>query len=333
MPPTFAPWWCCEHGAEFETRGDGLHCPAGAHHVPIRDGIPRFVDGSNYADAFGNQWKTYRLTQLDSYTGTSISRDRLRRNLGEELWGRLSGTRVLECGCGAGRFTEVLLDEGAQVTSVDLSEAVEANADSFPPSESHRVAQADIAALPLAPRQFDVVLCLGVVQHTPRPERTIAALYKQVAPGGSLVFDHYTYSLPRMTRITVPIARTWLLRQPTERQLAFTTRLVDRLLPLHRRSGRLALVVRRVSPITSYYHVYPELPDRLRREWALLDTHDSLTAVYKRMRTSGQLRRTLERLEATDVVCVRAGNGIEVRARRPVTTPPRRASDGHARGD
>lgn len=290
-------------------------CPIGNHGVPSRDGIPRFVGGTNYADAFGNQWKTYRLTQLDSYTGTSISRERLRRNLGESLWARLAGAQLLECGCGAGRFTEVLLAEGARVTSVDLSEAVDANAENFPIDESHRVAQADITALPLASGQFDIVLCLGVVQHTPDPEKTIAALYEQVRPGGHLVFDHYTYSLPRLTRVGVPIVRMWLLRQPPDRQLAATIRLVDLFLPLHR--GPLARLVRRLSPVTSYYHVYPDLPDRLRREWALLDTHDSLTAVYKHMRTAGQLRRTLGRLGAEDIVTTRAGIGIEARCRRP----------------
>jgi SAM-dependent methyltransferase len=310
-------WWCRDHDADFEDRGADLYCAVGDHVIACRDGIPRFVAGSNYADAFGLQWNTYRLTQLDSFTGTTISRDRLRRVLGESLWASLPGARVLECGCGAGRFTEVLLGEGALVTSVDLSEAVKANADNLPPDERHRVARADIMALPVRPRQFDIVLCLGVVQHTPRPEDTIGKLYEQVAADGSLVIDHYTYSLPRMTRVTAPIVRKWLIRLPPERALAVTTKLVGVLLPLHRRTWPLARVIRRVSPITSYYHAYPDLPDDLRPEWALLDTHDSLTATFKHMRTTRQVRRSLERLGAKDIVSVRGGIGVEARARRP----------------
>lgn len=316
---TLPEWWCLEHCAAFESRDDHLMCPGGDHSVPCRDGIPRFVPSSTYADAFGEQWKIYRLTQLDSHTGTSISRDRLRRALGELLWACLPGARVLECGCGAGRFTEVLIGQGASVTSVDLSEAVDANAENCPPQERHRIAQASIAALPIRPGQFDIVLCLGVVQHTPSPEDTIAKLYEQVAPGGSVVIDHYTYSLARCTRVTAFLVRPWLLRQSPERRLPITARLVDRLLPLHRQAGPFARVLRRLSPITTYYHAYPDLPDNLRREWALLDTHDSLTAVYKHMRTSGQLRRALMRLGAEEVVCIRAGNGVEARARRPLT--------------
>jgi len=318
-------WWCREHDADLQPRDGNLYCPGGDHVVACRGGVPRFVNGSTYADAFGLQWNTYRQTQLDSFTGTSISRERLRRNLGEHLWERLSGASVLEGGCGAGRFTEVLLSQGARVISVDLSEAVDANAENLPPDDKHRVGQADIMDLPLRPQQFDIVLCLGVVQHTPNPEDTIAQLYEQVAAGGSLVFDHYTFSLPRMTRVTAPLVRKWLIRQPPERGLEITIQLVNRLLPLHRRKWPLARVVRRISPITSYYHAYPDLPDHLRREWALLDTHDSLTATHKHMRTCGQLRRQLERLGAQDIVCARGargGIGVEARARRPDAVRP-----------
>ena len=109
------------------------------------------------------------------YTGTTISRDRARRCIGEKLWGELDKKQVLECGCGAGRFTETLLAKRAFVTSIDLSEAVDANQENFPQSQTHRIAQADILQLPFAPRQFDLVFCLGVIQHTPNPEKTITS--------------------------------------------------------------------------------------------------------------------------------------------------------------
>src|SRR5262245_18612139 len=107
---------CPSQGLRLMQTEDALLCP-GADSFAIRNRVPRFVSGSKYSDAFGAQWKKYRLTQLDSYTGTSISRDRLRCCLGEELWQTLAGKTVLECGCGAGRFTEILLGQGAITTS------------------------------------------------------------------------------------------------------------------------------------------------------------------------------------------------------------------------
>src|SRR5262245_14526583 len=147
----------------------------------------------NYTAAFGAQWKRYRRTQLDSYTGFPISRTRALRCIGGENLSWMYGKRVLECGCGAGRFTEILLSLGSTVVSIDLSDAVEANRDNFPPNELHQIAQADIEHLPFRPETFDVVFCLGVIQHTPNPEYTIACLFEQLKPGGLLVIDHYTF--------------------------------------------------------------------------------------------------------------------------------------------
>src|SRR5215467_380886 len=174
-------WFCPEHQSRLKVAGDSLHCDRGCRYER-RNGIARFVSSENYSAAFGSQWKKYRLTQLDSHTGVSISRDRLARCLGE-AWSNLKDKQVLEAGCGAGRFTEILLEQGTLVTSVDLSEAVEANQESCPQSDRHRIAQANILSLPFQPQTFDIVLCLGVIQHTPDPERTIAALYDQVKPG------------------------------------------------------------------------------------------------------------------------------------------------------
>ena len=82
---------------------------------PIVNDILRTVPASNYADAFGHQWNLFRQTQLDSVTGVPVSRDRLTQLLGGSL-DCLHDKNVLEVGCGAGRFTEVLLDAGATVT-------------------------------------------------------------------------------------------------------------------------------------------------------------------------------------------------------------------------
>ena len=150
-------------------------CVASTHRWRNESGISRMISQPrNYTASFGLQWNTYRKTQLDSYTKTTLSRDRARRCLGEECWAELHRCRlsdVLEVGCGAGRFTEILLSTGAFVTSVDLSSAVEANQTNFPQDAHHRILQADVCHLPFAPAQYDVVFCLGVVQHTPRPRR------------------------------------------------------------------------------------------------------------------------------------------------------------------
>jgi SAM-dependent methyltransferase len=276
---------------------------------------------NRYTDAFGAQWKRYRLTQLDSYTGLPISRQRAIRCLGEENVSWIAGKRVLECGCGAGRFTEILLCLGATVVSVDLSEAVEANRDNFPLSAKHQVLQADIENLPFLPGSFDVVFCLGVIQHTPNPERTIAKLYKQMIVGGLLVIDHYTYGVSDYTK-TAGLFRFFLKRMPVEAGMRVTEKLVDWLLPYHKAARKfpiLQMVISRISPVLAYFQAIPELPDDLQREWALLDTHDSLTDWYKHRRTRRQIQANLRSLGGIDIHCVYGGNGVEARCRKPPT--------------
>jgi 2-polyprenyl-3-methyl-5-hydroxy-6-metoxy-1,4-benzoquinol methylase len=315
----FPQWHCPIHRKPLREEGESLVCADGDY-FPYRGGIPRFVPQSNYADAFGAQWKRYRLTQLDSYTKSSLSRDRARRCVGEQLWNNLAGKQLLECGCGAGRFTEVLLQRGASVTSIDLSDAVEANQENCPQNDTHRIGQADIQKLPFAPQQFDVVFCLGVVQHTPSTENTIRYLYEQVKPGGTLVIDHYTHNLSWYTKTALPL-RYYLRRLSPEEGIKWTEKLVDTFLPLHRlaRSFHPAhMLISRLSPVQSYYHALPELDDKLQREWALLDTHDSLTAWYRRVRTRGQLRQTLTQLGLRDIWCEYGGNGVEARGKRPL---------------
>jgi 2-polyprenyl-3-methyl-5-hydroxy-6-metoxy-1,4-benzoquinol methylase len=298
---------------------DELCCPQGEIFC-VRQDIPRFVGSNSYADAFGAQWNRYRLTQLDSFSRVSITEERIRRCLGEELWGSLSGKDVLECGCGAGRFTEILLKRGARVTSIDLSDAVEANQRNFPLSGTHRIAQADILQLPFKPRLFDLVFCLGVIQHTPRPEATVAALAEQVKPGGSITIDHYTYTISEFTKVA-GLLRHWLKRLPPAEGLRRTERMVNAFLPLHKRvrHSRLAhLILGRISPVVCYYRAYPQLSEEMQHQWALLDTHDFLTSWYRHFRTVPQIERVMKSLGLEHVACRYGGNGIEARAQRPL---------------
>jgi hypothetical protein len=65
---------------------------------------------------------------------------------------------------------------------------------------------------------------------------------------------------------------------------------VNAFLPLHksvRNYPAAQAVLSRISPVLSYYHALP-LDDALQREWALLDTHDSLTDRYKTLPDKGR---------------------------------------------
>lgn len=317
--------------AVLSEASDGYRCPEGCD-FPIVNGIARFVPQDNYAASFGLQWNTFRRTQLDSFTGTTISRDRLRRIAGGSLE-VFRGKNVLEAGCGAGRFTEVMLAAGARVFAADISTAVDANLENCGGAAGYFVCQADIVRLPLQRGLFDVVVCVGVIQHTPDPETTMAALCSHLKPGGRLFIDHYPPDYP-MT-LSRRLLRRFLLRRSSGYALRFCTNLVGWLWPLHRLMwgifrasplGRVPLLPKirslflRLSPLVDYHDAYPQLGPELLKTWALLDTHDTLTDVYKHLRSREQIETHLSRCGLEAIETALAGNGIEARARKPSGT-------------
>ena len=295
----------------------GSQLISGEFEVEIKDNIPYFAGSGSYAALFGDQWKEYKKTQLDSYTRHPISANRLNRCLGE-LANNLNGKLVLEAGCGAGRFTEILLQQGAQLVSSDLSSAVEVNKENFPLTEKHIVIQSDINDMPYADETFDVVICIGVIQHTPNSEETIGNLFKLVKKGGTLIIDHYTFNKSSALRTAI-LFRLYLKNLPYSKTIPFTQSLVKRFLPFHKKfkGNKLASVLlNRISPVISYYDGIPELNDKQQEEWALLDTHDSLTDFYKRFRNKKEILKCLNDLGATNIWCEYGGNGVEARCRK-----------------
>lgn len=316
---SFPPFACPEHAEPLASDDQRLRCPRGCVFEIVR-GIPRFVPSTSYADAFGTQWNRYRVTQLDSHTGVDITAKRARRCMGDALWNGLEGKHVLEVGCGAGRFTEVLLGRGASVTSVDISSAVEANLANFPIDERHRVAQCDGAKLPFLPKSFDVVFCMGVIQHTPSPENTVSSLFAKVKEGGHLIIDHYRQNISNFTKIGEPIFRAVLKRVSPDTGLKATEALVKAFLPLHKAVRNVTpaqMLLSRISPVRVYYRMYPELSEELQIEWARLDTHDSLTSWYRHLRTNEGMQKFIEGLGGEVLRNGRDGLGIELVARRP----------------
>lgn len=290
---------------------------------PIVAGVPRFVPEENYAQAFGEQWVRFPRTQLDSATGLTLSRDRLERCLGHPL-SELSGKLVLEAGSGAGRFTELVLQSGATLDSFDYSGAVAANACNNGTHPKLTLVQADVRQMPFPHETYDLVVCLGVVQHTPDPEETLRMLWSRVRPGGRLVFDHYRFKirnyLPPPLGTAGIVYRRYFLGLPREERFDAVKRVVDRWFPLiwrYRASYPIQFLLSRLNPVVNYYPHFGLRDREMYYEWMLLDTHDAMTDVYKHRRTARGLRSFLRFLGAEEVKVWHAGNGVEASCQKP----------------
>jgi 2-polyprenyl-3-methyl-5-hydroxy-6-metoxy-1,4-benzoquinol methylase len=313
---------CRTHSLPLSEQEHSLACEQGCTYE-ILDNIPRFVPIHNYASSFGVQWNTFRTTQLDSHTGLTISHDRLARIAGGSL-NVFQGKKTLEAGCGAGRFTELMLKAGASVFAIDLSRGVEANYKNCSGFEKYYVAQADIMEVPVVPGQFDVVVCVGVLQNTQDPDVAIKALCSHVRPGGMLLIDCYSHDYPATP--VRRLIRSFLLGRSEEYSMRFVQRLVNLLWPLHqavyRRRGtqigpRAIAFLMRWSPVVDYHYSYPQLDQQRLYEWAVLDTHDTLTDRYKHFRSAEEIETLLRSLGMTNIQTAYAGNGVEARAWKP----------------
>ncbi len=72
------------------------------------------------------------------------------------------------------------------------------------------------------------------------------------------------------------------------------------------------------SPLVDYYDSYPQVGDKLLEEWAILDTHDTLTDYYKHFRSVEEIRDCLASLGLTEIEVYPGGNGVEAQAKRPI---------------
>jgi 2-polyprenyl-3-methyl-5-hydroxy-6-metoxy-1,4-benzoquinol methylase len=284
-------------------------CPAT---FQIRNEIPRFVDTDNYANSFGYQWSIHRKTQLDSQTGYPVSRSRLFSVTG---WPeRMEGERILEAGSGAGRFTEVLLKTGAEVFSFDYSAAVDANWANNSRYSNLNLFQGDIFRIALQEKAFDKVICLGVLQHTPDPERAFQSLVKYVRPGGQLVVDVYARSFAAMLQWKY-LLRPLTKRMKKENLYTIVAKGVPYLLPiavvLRKLAGRVGA---RFMPIIEYSSL--GLPYELNKQWAILDTFDMYAPAHDHPQTIVAVRRWYQEAGFVDVAVERGLNGIVGRGRR-----------------
>jgi len=288
--------------------------------ISIKGGIPSFVEEESYSDPFGLQWQTWAKTQLDSHTGLTITQDRLRRMFGP-LVGGVREANILEAGCGAGRFTEILLTMGGKVTSFDLSSAVYVNLGNNLGNQDLSIFRASITEIPINAESFDIVFCPGVIQHTPNPNDSINSLWAQVKPGGWLVFDQYRHNLSTWLR-TAWIFRIVLKRVSPTAGIRATNLLVRMLLPLHQKVANkklLEILLFRISPITAHYSAYPTMTAEDQLAWAQLNTHDNLTDYYKHLTTFSRLKTIISKLHPTEAQFTIMPYTIEVRIQKSIS--------------
>jgi SAM-dependent methyltransferase len=245
---------------------EGAHA-GGRLLAPRVRGALRFVQADSYAGSFGREWNWFAKTQLDRPAeGQTESRETFAAKTGLTPE-HLRGKRVLDVGCGMGRFAEVAASYGADVVGVDLSAAIDAAQGNLGALPNTAFIQADVFDLPLRPESFDFIYSIGVLHHTPDTRAAFAALPRLLKPGGRILI--WVYTNERKLGYVASDAYRHLTTRMDDERLLKLCRLAAPLGGLYRtRFGRYLLPL---LPVSAH-------PDP---EWRVLDTFDWYAPKYQ----------------------------------------------------
>ncbi|MAY27232.1 MAG: bifunctional 2-polyprenyl-6-hydroxyphenol methylase/3-demethylubiquinol 3-O-methyltransferase UbiG [Polycyclovorans sp.] len=126
----------------------------------------------------------------------------------DKVCGGLAGQKVIDVGCGGGLLSEALARRGAEVTGIDLAEASIAVAREHAGASGLAIDYQCVATEAMAqraPKSFDVVCCLEMLEHVPDPEAIIKACAELLRPGGLAVFSTLNRS-PRAFALAIVAA-------------------------------------------------------------------------------------------------------------------------------
>lgn len=140
--------------------------------------------------AFDQQAATYDTAVQGSHARA------LYPHLLEEL-SRTEGTRLLDLGCGTGALTAQVLEQDPrrQVTGLDLSEQMLAQA-RVRLGDRVNLVQGDSEHLPFPDQSFDVIYCCDSFHHYPAPAAVLAEVGRVLVPGGVFLLGDIWLPLP-----------------------------------------------------------------------------------------------------------------------------------------
>jgi 2-polyprenyl-3-methyl-5-hydroxy-6-metoxy-1,4-benzoquinol methylase len=147
---------------------------------------------------------------------TPAGKMRWARRVGLLTAGLDSSMKVLELGCGTGYFTRALAGTGAQVTAIDISEDLLAEARRTSPGSGADFRRENAYETTFADAAFDAVIGSSVLHHLD-VERALAETFRVLKPGGRVAFSEPNMLNPHIALLkNIPWLKAKLGDSPDE---------------------------------------------------------------------------------------------------------------------
>lgn len=253
-----------------------------SHSYPISNGIPRFVKDEGYSNNFGWQWNRWSKIQFEEENvgrpmhGHTTNMFKKITELDEE---KISGKKVLDIGCGPGRFVDISISLGAGlVVALDYSSAIDVAKENFSQADNILFIQGDALNLPFKEGVFDYAFSIGVLHHTPDPKKGVFEAYRILRNEGEFAISVYKkggyYDFPSVQAWRKLFQVLWPLFGHIPPYLY--SQIFGRLNYYLRKFSRpLSIVIKAVIPSVTLNDI----------RWSVLDTFDSVTPSYQSAHT------------------------------------------------
>jgi 2-polyprenyl-6-hydroxyphenyl methylase/3-demethylubiquinone-9 3-methyltransferase len=134
-----------------------------------------------------------------------------------------AGERVLDVGCGEGRFAAELTRAGAAVVGIDVAEEALRRAGELDPGLELLLVDGE-GAWPLADASFDVVWAGEVIEHVADTASWLSEVRRVLRPGGRLLLSTPAHGRARMLRLALSRRAFAAHFNPTGEHLRFYNR-------------------------------------------------------------------------------------------------------------
>ena len=260
----------------------------------IKDGVYIINKEDNYTENFGKQWQKYNFVQIDKKNNFNISENFIKKILFNNI-DILKDKKVLELGCGAGRFTEHITKYAKLCVSVDMSSSIFFNVEKK--SNNLILVKADFTKL-IPKEKFDIVICRGVLQHTPDPFLSIVKMHSFVKESGYIFFD--IYPKPKLSYLHPkyffwrPLFQKFVKYNLMDSFLDKNIKILLKIKRIIKKISNSDFISDSIMPIWDYKSKI-NLDDNQLEQWSKLDTLDGLYAKYDNPKSHKEIKNFLSK--------------------------------------